>query len=151
MRARQSTVVSCCGLLLTAACYTYRPLTAPSPPAGTRVDVALTDDGRRSLASQVGPGTEHLEGTVVRADNRALVLAVLATTNVRGEATDWNGEQVQVARSDIEQIQQRRLSIGGTGVLGGAVAASMIAAYELFSGGSSSQGPLGEGPGGASR
>jgi hypothetical protein len=133
------------------SCYTYRPLTAPSPPAGTRVDVALTDEGRRALASEIGPETAHVQGTIIRADGRALDLAVLTTENVRGEPTDWNGEPVRVSRSYIEQIQERRLAAGGTGILGGAVAAGMIAAYELFGGGSTSQGPLGGGPGGASR
>jgi hypothetical protein len=150
MRQRQTSFVAGC-LLLSAACYTYRPLTAPSPPAGTRVDVELTDEGRRSLASQVGPETEHVEGTVVRADATALDLAVSATENVRGEPTDWNGEQVQVSRQYIEQIHQRRLSVGGTGILGGAVAAGLITAVELFGGRSTAEGAVGGGPGGAGR
>jgi len=148
---RRHTSFAACWLLTTAACYTYRPLTAPSPLAGTRVDVELTDEGRRSLASQIGPETERLEGTVIRADTNALELAVRATESVRGEPTDWNGERVQVSRSYVEQIQQRRLSVGGTGILGGAVAAGVIAAVELFGGGSTVQGPLGGGPGGAGR
>lgn len=147
MKSTSSLLMALCCL----SCYTYRPLAAPSPPAGTRVDVELTDEGRRSLASQIGPETEHVQGTVIRADAGGLDLAVLATENVRGEPTDWNGEQVRLSRRYIEQIQQRQLSVGGTGLLGGAVAAGMIAAYELFGGGSTSQGPLGGGPGGTSR
>ena len=149
MRKSHISVVACS--LLTAACYTYGPLTAPSPSAGTRVDVELTDEGRRSLASLIGPETKRLQGTVVRADTKALELAVISTENVRGEPMDWNGEQVQVSRSYIEQIQQRRLSVGGTSILGGAVAAGVITGVELFGGGSTAQGGVGGGPGGAGR
>jgi hypothetical protein len=88
---------------------------------------------------------------VVSADSSGLQLAVEATENTRGEPTDWNGEQVRIPRQYVERIQERRLSVGGTGILGGAVAASLIAAYELFGGKSTSQGPLGGGPGGTPR
>jgi hypothetical protein len=137
--------------LLTAGCYTYRPVIGPVPIVGSRVDLELNDEGSRALAGQVGRDTEHLRGTVVRADSAAVELAVQAVEKSRGEPTDWNGERVQVPRRYVERLQERRLSVGGTGILGGAVAASLIAAYKLFGGGSTSQGPLGGGPGGTPR
>ena len=137
--------------LLLTACYTYRPVTAPAPQLGSRVDLQLTDEGSRALAAQVGPETEHLRGLVLAADTVRVELAVQGVENTRGVPTDWNGEQVEVPRRYVQRIQERQLSVGGTGILGGAVAASLIAAYELFGGGSNAQGPLGGGPGGAPR
>jgi hypothetical protein len=137
--------------LLLTSCYTYRPLPGPAPAVGTRVELELTDQGSRALADEVGPGTERLRGTVVHADTAALELAVRAVENARGEPSDWSGEPVQIPRRYVERIQERRLSVGGTGILGGAVAASLIAAYAFFGGGSTSQGPLGGGTGGAGR
>jgi hypothetical protein len=136
--------------LLTPACYTYRPVSGPVPAAGSRVELDLNDEGSRALASEVGPWTERLRGTVIRADSATLELAVRVVENTRGEPTDWNGEPVRIPRQYLGRIQERRLSVGGTGILGGAIAASLIAAYELFGGGSS-QGPLGGGPGGTPR
>jgi len=47
-------------------------------------------------------------------------------------------------------MQERRLSIGGTGLLAGAVAAGLVLAYQLLSGSGSSEGTNGQ-PGGQSR
>jgi hypothetical protein len=118
---------------------------------GSRVELELNDEGSRALAGEVGLGAERLRGTVVSADSAGLRLAVQAVENTRGEPTDWNGEQVRIPRQYVERMQERRLSVGGTGILGGAVAASLIAAYELFGGKSTAQGPLGGGPGGTPR
>jgi len=137
--------------LLLTSCYTYRPVPGPAPTAGSEVELELNDEGTRALAGEVGLGTERLRGTVIRADSAAVELAVQAVENTKGEPTDWNGEPVRIPRHYLDRIQERRLSVGGTGILGGAVAAGLIAAYELFGGGGSSQGPLGGGPGGAPR
>jgi hypothetical protein len=137
--------------LLTAGCYAYRPLPGPAPAVGSQVELELSDEGSRALAGEVGPGTERLRGTVIRADSALVELAVQAVQNTKGEPTDWNGEPVRIPRQYLDRIQERRLSVGGTGILGGAIAAGLIAAYELFGGGGSSQGPLGGGPGGTPR
>jgi hypothetical protein len=114
--------------LLLMGCYTYRPLPAPVPAAGMRVQITLTDDGSDSLASRVGPGIEQVAGNVVRADTGAVTLAVREIENSRGERDDWLGESVVVPRRFIHSIEERRMSVGGTGLLGGAIAAGLVAA-----------------------
>ena len=134
--------------LLLAGCYTYRPLPAPVPAAGARIQVALTDAGTDSLTAQLGPGIELVDGNVVRADSASLTLAVREIENRRGERDDWLGEPVVVPHRYIRDMEQRRMSVGGTGLLGGAIAAGLVAATAalgsgLFEGGGNGSGSAG--------
>jgi hypothetical protein len=114
--------------LLLAGCYTYRPLPGPVPAAGARIQVALTDAGADSLTSRIGPGIQLMDGDVVRADSNSLTLAVREIEDRRGERNDWLGEPVVVPRRFIRGMEQRKMSVGGTGLLGGAIAAGLVAA-----------------------
>ncbi|HET9727598.1 MAG TPA: hypothetical protein VFP28_11830 [Gemmatimonadales bacterium] len=134
--------------LLLAGCYTYRPLPAPVPAAGTRVQIALTDDGSDSLSSRIGPGIDLVSGDVIRADTGSVTLAVRAIENRRGERDDWLGEAVVVPRRFVRDIEQRQMSLGGTGLLGGAIAAGLVAATAAMGSGGS-QGGGGTAGGGA--
>ena len=71
---------------------------------------------------------------MVRADSAELTLAVKAVETQRGERTGWEGEMVVIPRRFVRDLQQRRLSVGGTGLLGGAVAAGLVAATQVFGG-----------------
>jgi hypothetical protein len=121
-------------LMLAAGCYTYRPLSAPVPAAGTRLQVTLTNDGSDSLASRLGPRIQQVDGDVLRADSAGLVLAVREVQNYRGERSDWQGERVDVPQRFVHDLQERHLSVGGTGLLGGAIAAGVVAATQAFGG-----------------
>lgn len=121
--------------LLLGGCYTYRPPSAPVPAAGSRVQLTLTDTGMDSLAGRIGPDVGVLYGNVVRADTSAVTLAVVGVDNLRGVHDDWQGESVTVPRRFVRDLQERRLSVGGTGLLGGAIAASLVAATAAITGG----------------
>jgi hypothetical protein len=135
-------------LLFLPACYTYRPLSAPVPAAGTRVQVTLTGDGVDSLANRVGANVQAVLGNVVRADSAGLTLAVQAVENRRGDRDGWQGEPVDIPARFVARLQERRLAVGGTGLLGGAVAAGLIALTQAFGGGTL-QGTAGGGGSGA--
>ena len=136
-------------LALLVGCYTYRPLATPVPEAGASVDVELNDLGMRDLAGEVGPNIDHVQGRVVRADSSDLELSVTGVQNIRGEPTEWNGERLRLPMRYVQGVEERRLSGAGTGLLGGAVAAGLVAAYRLLGGPGSGAGPSGHSPGGA--
>jgi hypothetical protein len=121
-------------LLPLAGCYTYRPLPDPLPAAGTRVAVTLTDAGSDTLAARIGPRVERVSGDVLRADTAGLTLAVREVEDVRGIGQDWQGEPVVVPRRFVRDIEQRNMSVGGTGLLGGAIAAGLVAATVAIGG-----------------
>ena len=138
-------------LLMLAGCYTYRPLPATVPAAGLRVQATLTDAGSDSLAGRIGRNVGVVAGDVVRADSAELTLAVREVENQRGERSDWEGETVTIPRRFVRDLQQRRLSLGGTGLLGGAVAAGLVAATQVFGGGGIFEGGGGGTGGGGPR
>lgn len=137
--------------LLLGACYTYRPLSTAQPLPGTRVSAELTNDGARDLSGQVGPEVEHLEGEVVGVDSTGVQLAVRQVETTRGIQSDWKGEKVTIPSSAVSGWQQRRLSVGGTGFLGGLVGGGLYAMYRLLGGPGLINGRGGgTGPGGGS-
>jgi hypothetical protein len=120
--------------LTLSGCYTYRPLSTPEPEQGTRVSAQLTGQGSIDLANQIGPDVLHVEGEVVTADSNGLELVVREVESFRGIRSDWQGEQVRIPREAVAGMQERRLSIGGTGVMGGVMAAGLYAIYRVLGG-----------------
>ena len=135
---------------LLSSCYTYQPLKQPEPVPGDRVSAQLTTEGSRDLTAQIGPEILHVEGNVVRADSSVMELEVHEVETYRGIRSGWHGEHVQLPRQALAGMQQRRLSIGGTGLLAGVVAAGLVLAYQVLGGSGSSEGTNG-GSGGQGR
>jgi hypothetical protein len=136
------------GTMLLAGCYTYRPLgsvEAAMPVPGTQVEVRLTTAGATALASQVGPDILLLQGQIVTADSAGLTLAVSHTQTARRISSDWKGEHVTLPRQDIASVQGRKLSVGGTALLGGLAGGGILAAAALI-GGSGTSGTAGGPP-----
>jgi hypothetical protein len=131
-------------MLLLAGCYTYRPLANTAPPPGQRVSAQLTTEGSRDLTGQIGPEVLHVEGQVVRADSAGLDLDVLEIESVRGIRSTWHGEHVRLPREAVAGLQERRLSIGGTTLLGGVVVGGLYAMYQLLGGESLFEGSSGQ-------
>ena len=123
-----------CAALSLAACYTYRPLATAEPTAGSRVSAQLTTAGSQELVSEIGPDVLHVEGMVLQADSSGLDLEVKEIESYRGIRSDWNGEQVRLPREAVAGLQERRLSPGGTGLMGGAVIAGLYAIYQVLGG-----------------
>jgi len=128
-----------------AACYTYQPIAAPAPRVGSRISVQLSDDGSRTLGGQIGPDVLHVEGNVLDVDSGALSLSVRQVENGHGIQNAWNGERVAVPRRFVVGIQQRRLSTGGTALLGGVAGLAMFALYRMLGGGGLFEGNSGSG------
>jgi hypothetical protein len=96
--------------------------------------VELTGDGARELSGQVGPEVEHVEGEVLAVDSDGVEMAVRQVQTTRGIQSDWKGEKVTIPSSAVSGWQERRLSVGGTSVLGGLVVGGLYAMYRLFGG-----------------
>lgn len=131
-----------------AACYTYRPLAVPEPEPGTRISAQLTGTGSQELARQIGPDVLHVEGKVLQADSSGLDLEVREIESFRGIRSDWNGEKVRLPRQAVAGIQQRKLSPGGTGIMGGVLVAGLYAIYRVLGGPGLFEGNPGQGAGG---
>ncbi len=143
-----STRFICGAALFLSACYTYRPLTIPAPEPGARVSAQLTGTGSQELAGQIGPDVLHVEGMVLQADSSGLDLEVREIESYRGIRSDWNGEQVHLPNLAVAGIQERKLSPGGTGLMGGVLAVGLYAIYRVLGGPGLFEGNPGQGGGG---
>ncbi|MGE5802845.1 MAG: hypothetical protein ACM358_11355 [Gemmatimonadota bacterium] len=121
------------GLLpgLLGACYTYHAVPA-TPEPQTRVSIQLSDMGRVGTAQMIGPGTESVEGSIVAADDSAYRLAVSSVKPLRGPRVRWSGEQVDVRRSYVATVSEKRLSRGRTAVFSIAVAFVTLSTMVYF-------------------
>jgi len=118
-----------------AGCYTYRPLAsveAAMPPAGTPVQVRLTTAGATALVNEIGPDILYLQGQTVSADSATLTLAVAEAETARRITIDWKGEHVTLPREAIASVEQRKLAVGATALIGGLAGGGVLAAYALF-------------------
>jgi hypothetical protein len=136
------------GVWLLAGCYTYRPLMKPEPAPGDRVSAQLTTEGSRDLTPEIGPEILHIEGNVLESDSAGLNLEVQEIETYRGIRSDWHGEHVRLPRQAVAGIQQRRLSIGGTTMMGGVLAAGLYVVYRILGGPGLFEGGNGQAGGG---
>jgi hypothetical protein len=112
-------------LLLAAACYEYVPAPNPAALVGQRVQLALTDSGTVALASQLGPSTESVEGTLL-ADSAGKYLIGMAVSRTRGGTEmDWRGERVAVAHALVASTTRRQFSPSRSVFAGGLAAAGL--------------------------
>jgi hypothetical protein len=133
------TVLAC----LVAGCYSYRPVgqvDTASPDPGKRVELQLTDQGGRTMVSQLGPDAQTVDADMIRSDSSTITVAVWQVEDSHHAQTQWRGEQVVVPRDAIASLRERRLSVAGTGVLGGLIAGGALVAYEAFKGSGEVQG-----------
>jgi hypothetical protein len=137
------------GAGLLTGCYTYRPLESPAPSPGHRVSAQLTTDGSRDLTGQIGPEVLHVEGNVVTADSAGMDLEVQEVESYRGIRSDWHGEHVRLPHAAVAGIQERRLSVGGTALMGGVMAAGLYAIYQMLGGPGMFEGGSGQAGSGA--
>jgi hypothetical protein len=135
------------GLVLVGGCYTYRPLSSPTPAPGQRVSAQLTAEGSRDLTGEIGPEILHVEGNVIEADTSGMDLDVLEIESYRGIRSDWHGERVRLPRLAVAGMQERRLSVGGTGLMAGALTVGLYVVYRVLGGTDFFQGGTGQGGG----
>ena len=121
-------------LLACTACYTYQPVTAPGPRTGARVTASLTQDGAAELVPLLGEGVGEVSGDVRGVTQDTLRISLVSVTSLRGVPTSWRGEEVQLPRARLAYLGQRRLSRGGTALLGVSIASGLYLLYRLMGG-----------------
>jgi hypothetical protein len=121
-------------LLACTACYTYQPVGPPGPRPGARVTAALTEDGAAELKPVLGEGVGEVSGDVREVTPDTLRLSLVSVTTLRGIPTTWRGEEVPLPRSRLAYVGERRLSRGGTALLGLTVASGLYLLYRVMGG-----------------
>ena len=120
---------------LSMGCYTVEPLlTAPSP--GQELVVQLTDAGSAQLAQYLGPGVSVINGRYSTTTADTLSLSVTSTETRTGDVHFWAGEPVEISKSVIATVNEKKLSALRSVLVAGAVIAGGLT-LRLGFGGSS--------------
>jgi len=122
-------------LLLLGACFGYGPPGTPSPRPGSRVSLRLWPDAAESLASALGPDVRFVEGVVLGDDSAGLALSVRRTETRQGVASRWNGERFTFPHDSYGALAERRLSVPGSLLFGGALLGGVVAIRTAFGNG----------------
>ncbi|OLD38301.1 MAG: hypothetical protein AUI57_07495 [Candidatus Rokubacteria bacterium 13_1_40CM_2_68_8] len=136
-------------LCLTTACYSYNPLTTPSPDPGVYVSVTLNDAGSVDLARYLGPSIFLVRGRYLGpSDQGGLLVSVSSVETKRGDGYSWQGETVTLPTDAIASLDVRRLAKGRSLLLAGVGAGGLVATSLVFSlfGGGTQLGPGGGRP-----
>jgi len=120
-------------LIFLGGCYGYYPATTPAP-VGRDVQVTLSDSGSFTLARQVGPSTEVIDGRFASDSANAIILSVTGVRRRDGTEIDWKGERVTVPRPIVIKLEERRFSRGRTTLFAGALTLALIGTHQALGG-----------------
>jgi hypothetical protein len=150
LRSRRVRFVGGVGVIALAAntltaCYTQAPVDlSMSAPANAEVAVEISDRGRYELGGSIGESPRIVEGRLVSASDSALTVAVRNVIAIGGGRTQWAGERVQIRRTGVSQVSERKLSRSRSFLAAAAVVAGVVAVFvttALIGGGGSGDGP----------
>lgn len=106
------------------ACYRSVPLTLEQPLRGQRIAASVSDGAQ--VRRVIGTSVVRVEGDVAwaRADSVQLLLRRVEERN--GALVEWRGEPVTFARSDLNDVSERRLDRKRSWLVGGVTAALAV-------------------------
>jgi len=145
-RGRLALMVS--AALLSSGCFTYAAVPTSQPLVEQTAEFRISDSGRLELTRQLGPGVLTVEGRVVRQDEAGWTLRVYRLIDLRGQATTWSGEVVELPRTSVEMVNRRDFDRGRSVIATAAIAGGLalfVVSRSLLGGGLSPE----EGGGGS--
>ncbi len=120
-------------LCFTVGCYSYNPLTTPTPEPGTFLAVTLTDAGSDGLARYLGPAVFVVRGRYLGpSDQGGLLVSVSSVETKRGVEYSWAGETVTLPTDAVASLDVRRLAKSRSLLLAGIGAGGFVATTALF-------------------
>jgi hypothetical protein len=128
-----------------SACYGYYP-PARADLTGREVQVSLTDSGAVVLAPRIGNGIEAVQGRVLADTVSHLELSVMGTQRRDGIENTWKGEPVDIPRSLIAVVWERRFSVARTALFVTITTIAMLGIKQAFGGAGGSNAPGGTQP-----
>ncbi len=139
---------------LLAACYTYAPVEPDAIRAGTTVRARVSAAAADRLAALLGASEARLiTGTVI--DNGPDTMIVEVPAVMRAEMSgsgQWLHQRVSISRSELLEIETRKLDRLRTGAAAGSVAIIVGAVViKAMKGDPGTEGPPGNGNGGEFR
>ena len=131
---------------LVSGCYELRPTMEIGPRTDVQFTVALSDQGRVAVASQLGPEVRDVTGHVLARSGDDLLFAVQEVTYLRGDLLKMSSDSVHLNRQYLTSVIEKKFSLGKTMIVAAGVAVAvgvLLGSTSLFGhGGSASDGPV---------
>jgi hypothetical protein len=122
-------LIAACGLVLTAGCYTYKPVAAPQ--VGMDIRARLKTDAAVRRSQGLEEAIMRLDGKVVQLDNEAISLDVLVARSNSAFQNIEMRDTVRVQTNEIDAIMVRQFSPVRTAVF---TAGTLAGAYAVILG-----------------
>lgn len=112
---------------LTLGCFSTQPVVGTQIPAGTQVELQLTDAGRVALSDVLGPSVDVVQGRLVSRDSAAWTLSVSSIQLLRGGQQVWSGERLRIRPEHVALASERRFSKSRTAIVSAVVVGAIVA------------------------
>ncbi|HJP86770.1 MAG TPA: hypothetical protein VJ852_12310 [Gemmatimonadaceae bacterium] len=131
-RASRSTLVTstAVGLAMSVSCQRYVPIELQPKAVGTNIRVSLNEGAASTSFAPIGSRIHQAEGKLLLATDSTLAIGVSAVMRTNGIEDAWNGDTVVFERSQVVDVEQRRISRSRTLLSLAALVAGGILAHQ---------------------
>jgi hypothetical protein len=123
---RSTIPVLCLSIIASAGCYHYLPADPGDVPPGTTVRVRVTDAQTRRFENVVPVDRRLIQGKLIEQDSETMLLEVPIQTDLRGNRVETVSQRIDLPRSDVLDLEIRRLDRGKTALVFGVGGAAGI-------------------------
>jgi hypothetical protein len=108
-------------------CTEYVPVSGTVDAAAKpEIRVVLTDQGKQSVASRLGPRVSRLEGVLDAMTDSSLTLTVRKVSREEGVEDTYAPEQIPLSRADVQSVEKSRTSVSRSVLTAGAIFVSAL-------------------------
>jgi len=118
--------------MIVAGCYHYVPAVATTSPQGTPLRAYLDTLSSFELAQITVNNIDQVEGEMVRADARELILSATWLQAITGNGYPGNGWTVTIPEANVTALEQRRLSWWRTAIVVGGIAVGTYFGFDAL-------------------
>jgi hypothetical protein len=126
MKLQGRTTLVGMSFLAAVSCTAYTPIRGTEATPGYNVRVRLTDQGAVDLAPKIGPRVRQLEGTVRRASDSTMVIAVRRVVRENAGEDTYDGLEVSIPPQDVETVEVSKTSASRSILAAGAIIATAL-------------------------
>lgn len=117
-------------LLVSSACQRYVPLELTPRALGSDVRLNLSESAATTSFARIGSRIQQAEGRLLYASDSTLAIGVSAVTRTNGVEDAWSGDTVVFQRSQVIDVEQRKISRSRTLLSLGVLVAGGILAHQ---------------------
>jgi hypothetical protein len=108
-------------MVMLTSCTTYTPVVRMSAPTRETIRLSLTDASRTEVLGPLGAQVTSVEGTVRAVTDSAITMSVTEVGRTSSDAERFHGETVMIPSRFIVGVERKRVQVGRSLMIAGAV------------------------------